>query len=344
MNIQAGIIGVTGYAGSELLRILLRHEGISVRYLGSRRLLSPKPLGELLPSFRGTSALVVRPFRLKEALEACDVLFLALPHGTAMKLVPQIFRKKSIKVVDFSGDFRLASKASFRKAYHLGHCASALLKEAVYGLPEWNREAIRSARLVANPGCYPTAALLALAPLAVAGLLASEGLVVDAKSGLTGAGRSLREDLLFSEVNEDVRAYRVNQHQHMPEMEQELRRMNGRKVQLTFVPHLVPLDRGLYATVYAPLTKALTEKGLRSLYRRAYEKEPFIQLLPEEAWPQAKSVAGSNRCEIGLRLAPGGKRVILLSAIDNLGKGAAGQAVQNMNLLFDLEETQGLLP
>jgi N-acetyl-gamma-glutamyl-phosphate reductase len=292
-------------------------------------------VGELLPALRGFSHLQVHPFGLKKALDACNLLFLALPHGASMKIVPEILRRPDARVVDLSADFRLRSVQRFQNP--------SLLKQAVYGLPEWNRKEIPSARLVANPGCYPTATLLGLAPLAKAGLLKGQGLIVDAKSGVTGAGRSVKEELLFSEVNEDLRAYRVNTHQHIPEMEQELGRLARRTIRMTFVPHLVPLNRGLYATLYAPLTRRLTDRQLRAVYEESYEGEPFIRLLPEGAWPHVASVAGTNQCEIGLKADPKRQSAIVISAIDNLGKGAAGQAVQNMNLLYGLEETAGLV-
>ncbi len=343
MNITVGIIGVTGYAGQELLKILLRHPAVSVKYLASRQLEKPCPVGDLLPSFRNRTPLRVHPFQLSEALRSCELFFLALPHGVAMGLVPQILKKKNSRVIDLSGDFRLKSASRFSQAYHLKHSAPALLRKSVYGLSEWQRKNIQNSRLVANPGCYPTATLLGLAPLAKAGLLKSDGLIVDAKSGVTGAGRSAKEDLMFSEVNEDLRAYRVNAHQHMPEMEQQLSQLAGRSIRMLFVPHLVPINRGLYATIYAPLTRRTTDRQLRALYQKQYGKEPLIRLLPGNRWPQIKSVAGTNLCEIGLQADPQEQRAIIICAIDNLGKGAAGQAVQNMNQMYGLEETRGLL-
>ncbi len=343
MKIRVGIIGVTGYAGQELLRILLHHPAVSLQYLGARQLEKPTPLGNLLPAFRGVNHLKVYPLKLKSALEICELLFLALPHGIAMSLVPQILKKGNARVIDLSADFRLHSARQYQKTYHLRHKAISFLHQAAYGLSEWNRQEIRKSRLVANPGCYPTAVLLGLAPLAKEHLLKREGLIVDAKSGVTGAGRSPKEELLFSEVNEDLRAYRVNTHQHIPEMEQELKQLSGTSVGMMFVPHLVPINRGLYATTYAPLSKPLTNRQLRSIYQKWYGKEPMVRLLPEGVWPQIKAVAGSNQCEIGLQAGPKGQRALIVSAIDNLGKGAAGQAVQNMNLLYSLEETQGLM-
>lgn len=344
MKIKVGLVGVTGYAGQELLKILLRHLGTSVLYLGSRQVKQPRPVGDLLPAFRDVPNLTVQPFRKAGALKNCECVFLALPQGVAMTLAPKLLRNKRVKVIDLSGDFRLRSARQFAHAYQMQHTHPALLKEAVYGLPECFRHEIRSARLVANPGCYPTAALLGCAPLARAGLLKKEGLIVDAKSGVTGAGRGIKEELLFSEVNEDLRAYRVNAHQHIPEMEQELRQFAVHPVELTFVPHLIPMNRGLYATIYAPLVRSVTETKIRSIFAKAYQGEPFIRLLPEGSWPQTKSVAGTNRCEIALRLDQRKKMCILLVAIDNLGKGAAGQAVQNMNVMFGFKETEGLIP
>ncbi len=332
MKTPIGIVGVTGYAGQELLRILSRHPYASISYLGSRRLKSPA-------GFQGRK---IHPFDAREAAASCELLFLALPHGETMSMAPALLKNPSMRIVDFSGDFRLKSAAVFRQAYGLTHTAGSWLSKAVYGLPELNREKIPGSRLVANPGCYPTAALLGLAPLAKNKLLVPGGVIVDAKSGVTGAGRSAKEDLMFCEVNENFHAYKVDRHQHLPEMEQGLKVLAGRKVSMTFVPHLAPMNRGLYATIYVTLAKQISEGGLRSLYEQQYREEPFIRVLPKSSWPEVKSVTGTNRCEIGFHLEAGGKRAVILAAIDNLGKGAAGQAVQNMNLLLSLPETTGL--
>ena len=342
MTISVGIIGVTGYAGQELLRILLHHPSVSVDYLAARTLTKPTPLAEILPAFSGNNRLHVRPFKLSEALGRCDLYFLAMPHGVAMTLAPRLLKKRGARVIDLSGDFRLASADAFARAYHTRHAAPALLKEAVYGFAEWRREQVAAGRLIANPGCYPTATLLGLAPLANARLLQGTGVIVDAKSGVSGAGRSAKEELQFCETNEDLRAYKVNDHQHMPEIEQELSRLSGKPIRIVFVPHLVPLNRGLYATIYAPLTKKISEAQLRLLFEGQYQDEPLVRILPAGAWPDLKSVAGTNRCDIGLGLDTRTNRAIILSAIDNLGKGAAGQAVHNMNLMFGLPETEGL--
>ncbi|MBI3322204.1 MAG: N-acetyl-gamma-glutamyl-phosphate reductase, partial [Candidatus Omnitrophica bacterium] len=315
-----------------------RHPAATVRYLASLRAEESKRLGAILPEFSRQTEMGVDPFRADEALAVCDLLFFCLPHGEAMQVVPDLLRKKKpVRVVDLSGDFRLKSAGLFARAYGRRHTNAGLLRAAAYGLTEWNRAQIQRSPIVANPGCYPTAALLALAPLAKERLL-GEGVIVDAASGVTGAGRALKDDLLFTEVNEDFRAYKVNDHQHIPEMEQELAVMTRKMVGLTFVPHLAPLNRGLYATVYAPLRKKLTEGQVRSLYEKAYGGERFVRVLPEGTWPQVKSVLNTNDCEIGIRMEPSGRRLILLSAIDNLGKGAAGQAVQNMNRMFGLPE------
>jgi N-acetyl-gamma-glutamyl-phosphate reductase len=325
MKISVGIVGVRGYVGAELLRILLRHPEVEIRYLASRQLDRPMAVGDLLPAFSSQRNLKVYPFRLEDALGKCELLFLALPPGLSMELTPRILRKKGTRVIDLSADFRLR-------------------RQAVYGLTEYARDLLPSTRLVANPGCYSTAVLLGILPLAQEGLVGKEGFIADAKSGVTGAGRGLKEELLFCEVNEDLRAYRVNTHQHIPEMEEALTLLARRRIRMVFVPHLVPLNRGLYATIYAPLAKRFTQKRMRALFEKRYGEEPFIRLLPEGKVPQVKSVAGTNVCEIGLAWDSKKNLAILLVAIDNLGKGAAGQAVQNMNLLYGLDERGGLTP
>ena len=332
MKIQVGIVGVRGYAGQELFKLLSRHPHVLISYLGSTQIKSPV-------SFEGMR---IQPFDPKKAAASCEILFLALPHGEAMRLVPPLLNNPDLRIIDFSGDFRIKAASVFKKAYGFTHTAAPWAGKAVYGLPELNREAIPGCRLVANPGCYPTATLLALAPLAKKKLLVPGGVIVDAKSGVTGAGRSAKENMMFCEMNEDFRAYKVDKHQHVPEMEQELEKLAGRKISMTFVPHLAPMNRGIYATIYVTLAKKISEAGLRHLYEHQYKEEPFVKVLPEGTWPELKSVNGTNRCEIGLHLDPSGKKAVILAAIDNLGKGAAGQAVQNMNLLLTLPETTAL--
>ena len=265
MKTAVGIVGVTGYSGQELLRILQGHPHVCVVYLGSQRLKAACRLKDLLPlAPEPLGRLQVRPFHAKEAAARCDILFCALPHGSAMKLASAFLRKLRTKLIDLSGDFRLKSARSFRQAYGGRQVSLPWVREAAYGLTEWNRPKLAPARLVANPGCYPTAALLALGPLAAQGLLDGSAVIVDAKSGVTGAGRSLKEDLLFAEVNENLRAYKVDAHPHVPEMEQALQEWSRRSVPVTFVPHLVPLNRGLYATIYVRLKKTARGPGMRT--------------------------------------------------------------------------------
>lgn len=342
MEYSVGIIGVTGYTGQELLRILRRHPSVSIGYLASRRLSKPEPVGKLLPEFRADRNLLIEPYDPSKIAGRCDLVFLALPHGEAMKLAPIILKKTDIRVIDLSGDFRIKDKTVFRKAYGFAHTDAHWLKSSAYGLTELFRDTIRDARLIANPGCYPTASLLALAPLAQEKLLPAEGVIIDAKSGVSGTGRSAKEELQFCEVNEDLRAYKVGTHQHTPEMEQALGWIGKKKTALTFTPHLVPLNRGMYVTAYVPLAKKISFSAVSELYRSFYHDEPFVRILPEGVWPQVKTLAGTNDCEIGLYLEPSGKRLTVFSAIDNLGKGASGQAVQNMNLLFGFPETTGI--
>jgi N-acetyl-gamma-glutamyl-phosphate reductase len=321
---------------------LRRHPSVSIGYLASRRLTKPEPVGKLLPEFRADKNLFVEPYDPAKIAARCDLVFLALPHGEAMKLASALLKKSEMRIVDLSGDFRIKNKTVFKNAYGFAHTDSKNLKSSAYGLTELFRESIRDARLVANPGCYPTASLLALAPLAHNKLLPGEGVIIDAKSGVSGAGRSAKEELLFCELNEEMRAYKVGNHQHTPEMEQALGWIGKKKIELTFTPHLVPLNRGMYVTAYVPLTKKMSYSAVSELYRSFYHDEPFIRILPEGIWPQVRSVAQTNDCEIGLYLDRSGKRLTVLSAIDNLGKGASGQAVQNMNLLFGFPETTGI--
>ena len=343
MKIRVGILGATGYPGQELLKILQDHPHVSVEYLGSLRQKTPGRLKELLPLLpESVGRLRVQPFRAEEASERCDILFSALPHGSAMKLAPAFLRNPKPKLIDLSGDFRLKSTKTYSEAYGAKHTSLGWLRQAVYGLTEWNRPHLTESRLIANPGCYPTAALLALGPLAERRMLEDSPVIVDAKSGITGAGRSLKEEILFSEINEDFRAYKVDAHPHIPEMEQTLHQWSHHPVPVTFVPHLVPLNRGLYATIYVRLKQGTTRDKVRSAYEERYADEPFVRLLPDGIWPQVKAVAGTNDCHLNVRMKDRARTAILLCAIDNLGKGAAGQAVQNMNLTFGLPETSGL--
>ena len=339
--VRVGIVGVTGYSGRELLRYLVRHPHVTVSYLAARRLKAPTPIATIFPELAGRLVADYRPFALREAIAACDVIFLALPHGVAMTLVPNLLRRNKF-VVDLSGDYRLESVSVFAKAYGLKHRDPKSLRHAIYGLTELSRDRLPTARLVANPGCYPTAALLAAAPLVARRLADPTSIVIDAKSGVTGAGKSLKEELLFAEVNEDIRAYKANTHQHMPEMDQELGRLAKAKASVVFVPHLVPMNRGLYATVYLRLRRQSTLSQVQRWYEEFYRGEPFVRVLKAPALPKANTVAYTNDCEIAVRVAQSGRLAIAMAAIDNLGKGAAGQAVQNMNVMLGFDETSGL--
>ena len=335
--LKAGIIGATGYTGSELLRLLVGHPQVEILVVTSRTE-QDRAVTDYFPALRGYTKLC---FSDPESplLNECDVVFFATPNGTAMSRVPELLQSGR-KVIDLSADFRLDDPDTWSKWYGQPHAAGDFLQEAVYGLPELNREKISSARLVANPGCYPTAVILALIPLLEAGVVDPWSLVADAKSGISGAGRKLVEQNLFAEMNDSFRAYGADGHRHHPEISQVLQQVAGKPVSLTFVPHHVPMIRGIHATVYGTLVDGAPD--IRGLYSDRYRNSPFVDILPEGSHPDTRSVRGSNYCRIAMHRQEGSDRVIILSVIDNLVKGAAGQAVQNMNLMFDLPETTGL--
>ncbi|MFA5099589.1 MAG: N-acetyl-gamma-glutamyl-phosphate reductase [Candidatus Omnitrophota bacterium] len=339
--LQVGIAGATGYTGQELVDILLGHPQVRISGLYST-IDQPRPFGSVFPKFAGRISLPLKKLDLKELADSCDVVFLALPHTTAMDAVPYLLKSKKI-VIDLSADYRLADTAVYKAAYQVAHKDKINIKRAVYGLPEVYRQKIGTAQLIANPGCYPTAAVLGLAPLAATGAIERSSVIIDAKSGTTGAGKKAVLESLFSEVDEDFKAYKVNAHQHMPEIEQELSKLSGGKVPITFVPHLLPLKRGILETIYVKLNKSAVRspKDLVSLYRKFYKNEPFVRIRPYAEFPSLKDVACTNFCDIGIKL--NGSSAIIVSAIDNLRKGASGQAVQNMNIRFRFPETLGLL-
>ena len=333
---KIGIVGGTGYTGVELLRLLAAHGGVELSLITSRSE-AGRPVADLFPNLRGH--LDIR-FSQPEPgrLAACDLVFFATPNGTAMKLVPELLAAGT-RVIDLAADFRIQEIPVWEQWYGMAHACPELVAEAVYGLPETNREQIRAARLVANPGCYPTAATLGLLPLVEQGLVALDGLVADCKSGVSGAGRGASVGMLMGEVGESFKAYAVPGHRHLPEIRQNLARAAGAAVDLTFVPHLLPMIRGIHATLYARLTG---EADLQALYRDRYASEPFVDVLPEGSHPETRSVRGANHCRIAVHRPQGGDTVVILSVIDNLVKGAAGQAVQNMNLMLGLDERMGL--
>lgn len=336
--LQTAIVGGTGYTGAELVRLLLQHPRVELCAVTSRGE-AGTPLAEYFPGLQGHTDLA---FSAPDtaSLSAFDLVFFATPSGVAMEMAPPLL-EKNVRVIDLSADFRLRDAAEWEQWYGQPHACPALLQEAVYGLPEQYRDAIRRARLLANPGCYPTAVQLGLLPLLEQGLVADRGLVADAKSGASGAGRSQRLDLLQCEVAENVRAYAASGHRHLPEILQGLRAAaGGSDLALTFVPHLMPMIRGIHATLYTELLDPATD--VQALFEQRYAGEPFVDVLAPGCHPETRSVHGSNVCRIAIHRPGDGTRVVVLSVIDNLIKGAAGQAVQNMNLMFDWPEAEGL--
>ena len=341
--IKVGIVGGTGYTGVELLRLLARHPQVELTAITSRKEAGMK-VADMFPNLRGRVGLA---FSTPEeaGLEKCDVVFFATPNGVAMQQTRALL-DAGVKVIDLAADFRIKDVKEWESWYKLEHACPDLVGEAVYGLPEVNREAIRKARLIANPGCYPTATQLGFLPLIENGLVDTSHLVADCKSGVSGAGRKAETHILFAEAADNFKAYAVPGHRHLPEIRQGLSFAAGHAVGLTFVPHLTPLIRGIHATLYARLGK---DADLQALYEKRYADEPFVDVLPAGSHPETRSVRGANVCRIALHRPQGGDVVVVLSVIDNLVKGAAGQAVQNMNLLFGFPETTaiddiGLLP
>ena len=333
-------MGVRGYTGEELLRILLNHPKVKICCLQAR-VEKPEPLSKMLPRFSKQADLACADFSPEVMAKGCDAVFLALPHTVSQEVAPKIL-KRGKKVIDLSADFRLKDTAVYAQVYKAKHSATDLLKQAVYGLPELYRERIKKTNLVANPGCYPTGVLLGAFPILKKGWVQESFFIADSKSGVTGAGRSQEAALQFTEVNESFRAYRVGEHQHVPEMEQVLEETLKKKVQVVFTPHLVPINRGLLSTLYFHLNRAVSTKDLVSLYREVYRKEPFVRVLPEGSFPEVKHLLYTNFCDIGVKVDSKRKTAIVVTAIDNLTKGASGQAVQNFNLMAGFEETAGL--
>jgi len=336
---RVGIIGATGYTGIELVRLLLRHPKVRLTALTAEKNVG-QPIWKLFPSILKEADLICQPLEVEPLSKACDFVFTALPHKAVMEVAPG-FLEKGIKLVDLSADFRLTDPKVYEQWYE-PHTAPHLLQEAVYGIPELHREEIKKARLVANPGCYPTSIILALAPALRNQLIDQRTIIADSKSGVSGAGRSAVLSSLFAEVSENFKAYKVAEHRHTPEIEQELSRLAGEKVIITFTPHLVPMKRGILSTIYASLRSPLSEKEILDLYQNFYAKERFVRVHPADLLPSTADVLGSNYCDLGLRVDKRNNRLILLSAIDNLVKGASGQAVQNMNLMLGFEESLSL--
>lgn len=338
--VKVGVVGATGYAGVELVRLLSRHPEVELSVLTSQSY-AGKQIWEVFPHLYGIVDKQLENFDLAKLLERCDVIFTALPHGHAMP-IGEAVSKQGKRLIDLGADFRLKDVAIYQTWYKTEHTAKGLVPEAVYGLPELYRNAIKDSAIVANPGCYPTSAILGLAPLLTNKLIDPETIIIDSKSGVSGAGRGLSLKTHFCETTNNFQAYGVATHRHTPEIEQELSELAGAPITINFTPHLTPLIRGILSTSYGKLTQKLNSVEVTDLYREFYQGERFIRVLPVGMLPSTKGVAGSNHCDISVTVDPRTNRVIVLSAIDNLIKGAAGQAVQNLNVLLGVPEDTGL--
>ena len=338
--IKVGIIGATGYAGGELVRILTGHKDAEIKWYGSRSYVEQKYADVYRNMFQIVDAACMDD-NMEELAEQVDVIFTATPQGLCASLVNEEILSKT-KIIDLSADFRLKDVHIYEEWYKIEHKAPQFIEEAVYGLCEVNRESVKGARLVANPGCYTTCSILTAYPLAKEGIIDMDTLIIDAKSGTSGAGRGAKVQNLFCEVNENMKAYGVASHRHTPEIEEQLGYAAGKPVVLSFTPHLVPMNRGILATEYAKLTRDVSWEDVKAVYDKYYGNEKFIRVLDRDVCPETKWVEGSNYVDIGFKIDPRTNRIIMMGAIDNLVKGAAGQAVQNMNLMFGLKESEGL--
>lgn len=347
--IKAGIIGATGYAGGELVRILMGHKDVEIKWYGSRSYIDQKYASVYQNMFQIVED-ICKDDNLKELANQVDVIFTATPQGFLASVLDEEILSK-VKVVDLSADYRIKDVATYEKWYGIEHKSPQFIEEAVYGLCEINREQIKGARLIANPGCYPTCSTLSIYPLLKEGLIEPSTIIIDAKSGTSGAGRGAKVANLYCEVNENIKAYGVASHRHTPEIEEQLSYAAGEEVLLNFIPHLVPMNRGILITAYASLKEVLqadgtyalpTEEQVRAAYEKYYQNEKFVRVLEKGLCPETKWVEGSNYVDVNFKIDPRTKRVIMMGAMDNLVKGAAGQAVQNMNLMFGLPESAGL--
>jgi N-acetyl-gamma-glutamyl-phosphate reductase len=337
--LKAGIYGASGYTGQELLRLLLGHPHTKVVALTSRRY-AGLPVSDIYPIFTGLTDQAFIDATPDDVAALADIVFLALPHGVSMDIAP-VFLRAGKRVIDLSADFRLRDIATYEKWYGR-HTAPDDIKESVYGIPELYGDMVATARLVANPGCYPTTVIHGLAPLLKGNWIDDTSIIVDSKSGVSGAGREPQVGTLFCEVDEGFKAYKIGQHRHTPEMEQEISLLAGHNVMISFTPHLLPLSRGILSTIYATLKKDVTTAGLINLYREFYKGKNFVRVYKEGSFPNISFVRGSNYCDIGLTIDERTKRVIVICTIDNLMKGASGQAIQNMNLMYGFGEETGL--
>lgn len=335
--IKIGIVGATGYTGAELVRILLNHSQVEITSL-TAKIEKSQPFSEIFPHFKGAMDMQCEIFEnVEQVADKVDLVFLAVPHTVALKLVPE-FLEKGLKVIDLSADYRFDSADIYEKWYETQHTHSELLKEKVYGLPELYREQVKKAKLIANPGCYPTSVILGAYPLVKMGFV--NEVLVNSLSGVSGAGRNANLSLILPEIEGNLKAYKIASHRHQPEMAEQLSKITGSGIKVTFVPHLVPVARGILTTMYIKLNKPADRNKIWAKYQEAYKNEPFVQLLGEGENPQVKLVRGTNNCQISVNIKD--DLAIVITAIDNLIKGASGQAVQNMNLMYGWDETKGL--
>jgi len=335
---KVGVIGATGYTGEELVKILANHPQVELTYVSGKEDRS-ETIQDIFPYLMGKVDLPCKAFSFEEAVKKADLVFLSLPHTVSQEYAP-MFLKAGKKVIDVSADYRLKDAAVYEQFYKASHADKTNLEKAVYGLPELHKDEIKKANLIANPGCYPTSVQLGLLPLLEAGVVEADGLIADCKSGVSGAGREAKLGSLFGEASDNFKAYGVAGHRHLPEIAQGLRVASGGPVDLTFVPHLVPMIRGIHATLYARLKNP--DIDLQKLFELRYSGEPFVDVMPAGEQPETRSVRGGNVCRIAVHKAPDGKTAIVLSVIDNLVKGASGQALQCFNLMFDIDEAAGL--
>ena len=338
--IKVAIVGATGYAGEELLKILVNHPQVKITSV-SAKIDKPQKIGQIFPHLAGRLELVCAEPELSQIVPSCDLAFLALPHRVSMEIAPE-FLQSGKRIIDLSADYRLKDPSVYRKWYGVKHKNPEYLKEAIYGLPEIYRKKIKEAKLLANPGCYPTGVILGCLPLLSKHTTFIQNIIVDAKSGLSGAGRE-KEAKLIPQMQDNFSAYKVDTHQHAPEIDQELSNIAEKEIKIVFTPHLIPIKRGILSTIYFQLKKDISQDQVQALYQEFYHQEPFVKVVPEGGFPPIKDVAKTNFCHIGLKVNPEKKIAIAVCAIDNLVKGASGQAVQNMNIMCGFNETEGLI-
>jgi len=338
--IKVGVVGATGYTGEELIKILVKHPHVKLTYLAAK-IDKEEPIDKIFPHFKNRLDLKCEILDIEKAISKADLFLLALPHTVSVKIAPLFLNHKK-KVIDLSADYRFKDTGVYEKWYKVKHGDKENLKKAVYGLPELYREKIKKADFVANPGCYPTAAILAVVPSLVSGIINADSIIIDAKSGVTGAGRKASMDFFYSEINEGVKAYKIDTHQHMPEINQLLSSAADKKIDVTFCPHLIPMNRGILETIYMKLNKKINYDKVLEIYKKFFKTEPFVRIVENDAY-STKSVVGTNFCDIGLKVNEDKGLLVAVSAIDNLLKGASGQAVQNMNIMCGFPEESGLL-